>query len=97
MPYPQVVLVQEKNEPAPTNHYQEVAVFIKSSQSQSFIYVREAPLYALLIIAAASSEQTSIILSHSYSQPKTATLLFVLNNIRPKLILEKEGEQQANI
>ena len=84
-----MVLVQERSEPIPINHYQEVAVYIKNTQGQSYIYVHSAPIYALLIIAAAASEQTYIILSHSYPQQRLAITLFILNNIKPKLILEK--------
>ena len=64
-------------------------MYIKNSQELSYIYVRSAPLYALLVIAAASSENTMVILSHSYSQEKAAKLLFVLNNIKAKLIMER--------
>ena len=93
MPYPQLILVQEQKEHPPVNHYQELAVYIQNHQTISYIYVRSAPLYALLILAAASSDETMFILSHSFCQQKAAKLLFVLNNIKPKLIIEKESDK----
>ena len=96
VPYPQLILIQEKNEHIPVVHYPELATYFKT-QDLSYIYVRSAPVYALLVIAATSPEKTRIILSHSYSQKRVAKMLFVFNNIKPKLLLETEDQTQDNL
>jgi hypothetical protein len=88
LPYPQLVLVQDKNLESPTYHYPDLVAYLKEFPASKSIYIHSAPVYSVLLAGAASPDSVSIIVSESYSEKYLLKTNFVMNNIKDKLVLE---------
>ena len=97
VPYPKLILMQREADQLPTEHYSELISFVKQINIDGAIYIKSAPIYVILILAASTSANVSIVLAHDYPDRQTVQTAFVLNNIRDKVILEEQSDTSDNL
>ena len=97
VPYPQLNLLLNANDTSPAYHYTELVAYLQQNPLKSSVYIHSASVYSVLLIAAATSENVSITISHGYSEKYLVLTSFVLNNIRGKANFEDESETKANL
>ena len=61
------------------------------------VYIDSAPVYAILLIAAATQENVTIIISNNNPNKYLISTSFVLNNIRDKVLFEKDTDTKVNV
>jgi hypothetical protein len=91
VPYPQLTLLQNANDTTPVHHYTELVTYLKQNPFHKSVYIHSAPVYAVLLIAAALPESVALLIDYNYPEKFLVLTAFVLNNIRDKAIFEDEA------
>jgi hypothetical protein len=65
VPYYNLNLLQKSGSAAPTNHFSESVLFLKSYSIKEAIYVDSAPAYLALLMAASTEDDVQLILGSS--------------------------------
>ena len=90
VPYPELTLLLHSNDSRPTQHFSEIITYFRQNKPKKAIYIHSGPVYAVLVMAASTSADVSIIISHEYPDKDLILTSFVLNNIRDKAYFEGE-------
>ena len=85
VPYEDLVLVQDIDELSPTRHYSELVTFLLAKPPSGTIFIHSADSFAVLLIAAASSENASIVVSKDFPNQYALLTTFIFNNIKKKI------------
>lgn len=81
-------MVQDAENDSPKSHFTELVALLRDHPAKQSIYIHSAPVYAVLLIAAISSSDVSIIIAHDYPNKYLLITGFVVNDIYEKLTLE---------
>ena len=87
LPYPQLILLQNKQDTYPNYHYTELVSYIKKNPPKQSVYIHSGSIYSILLIAASSSEDVTIVIAHDFSDKNLVKSSFDINKLSDKFII----------
>ena len=97
VPYPSITLVQGATEALTVDHYSELVTYLRENPAKQSVYIHSASIYTILLIGVSCPADVSLVIGHDYPEKYALLTTFVMNNIRDKLVFEKEAHSKINL